>query len=150
MDTVSFVEVRVAQRFNAPPERVFDAWIDPATAGRWLFATAWRPMSRVEIDAHAGGAFRFEERPGGKGAVQAGRYLEIDRPGHLVFTLLGGECRQDAARVSVAFIPLEAGCELTLVHEGVFSRDAARVEGRWTGMLYGLATLLDPGSRRAA
>lgn len=150
MDTTPHVEVRAAQRFSAPPEKVFDAWIDPATAGRWLFATAWRPMSKATIDARAGGAFRFEERPGGKGAVQAGRYLEVDRPGRLVLTLLGGESGQDAARVSVTIIPLEAGCELTLVHEGVLPRDAARVEGRWIGMLYGLAAMLDEDSRRAA
>lgn len=149
MDTVPFVEIRVARRFSAPPEQVFDAWVDPAIVGKWLFATAWRPMSRVEIDARVGGAFRFEERPGGKGAVQAGRYLEIDKPHRLVFTLLN-ELRRDTDRVCVGIVALGEGCELTLVHKGAFPRDTAGVEGRWIGMLYGLATMLDPGSRRAA
>jgi uncharacterized protein YndB with AHSA1/START domain len=150
MDTAPYVQVRVSQRFSAPADRVFNAWIDPATAGKWLFATAWRPMSRVAINARTGGAFRLEERPGGKGAVQAGRYLEIDRPRRLVFTMLNGMRRRDTDRVSVGIVPLGTGCELTLVHEGVLPRDAAGVEGRWIGMLYGLATMMGPGSRRAA
>ena len=143
MDTAPYVEVRVTQRFAAPADRVFNAWIDPDTAGKWLFATAWRPMARVAIDARAGGAFRFEERPGGRGIVQAGKYIEVEKPGRLIFALPEEKRPQDATRVSVGIVPLEAGCELTLVHEGVLPRDAARVEGRWIGMLHGLALLLE-------
>ena len=143
MDTAPCIEIRVTRRFTAPADRVFNAWIDPATAGKWLFATAWRPMSGVAIDARTGGKFRLEEQPGGKGAIQAGRYLEIDRPRRLVFTLLNGNGRRDTPRVSVGIIAMGEGCELSLVHEGVLPPDAHRVEGRWLGMLHGLATLLE-------
>jgi uncharacterized protein YndB with AHSA1/START domain len=144
LETASSVEVRVTQRYAAPADSVFDAWIDPAIAGGWLFATAWRPMSHVEIDARRGGSFRFADR---RGAGCAGQYLEIARPRRLVFTLAEGERPTGVTRVSVEIVPLAAGCELILTHEKVPPEHASRIEGRWTGMLYGLGTRL--GTRAA-
>lgn len=143
MDTAPHVEVRVRQRFSVPAERVFNAWVDPATAGKWLFATAWRPMSRVKINARAGGSFRFEDGRNGENVVQTGKYVEIERPRRLVFTLSGGTRRRSSTCVSVEIVPLEKGCELTLTHEGVPQNDASRTEGRWTGILYGLGVTLE-------
>ena len=40
MDTGERMTVRVTRRFGAAPQRVFDAWLDAKTAGKWLFATA--------------------------------------------------------------------------------------------------------------
>ena len=143
MDTPPFVEIRLAQRFDAPAERVFDAWIDPAVAGQWLFATASRPVPRVEIDARTGGEFRFEDRHRGNDVVKAGRYLEIDRPRRLSFTLAARSRSSDLTRVRIEIESEETGCRLTLVHESVLRDEASRVEGRWAGMLYGLATIVE-------
>jgi uncharacterized protein YndB with AHSA1/START domain len=145
MDTAPHVEIRVTQRFSAPAERVFNAWVDPAIAGKWLFATAWRPMSSVAIDARAGGSFRFEGPQDGEGAVQTGQYIEIVRPRRLVFTLSGEKRPRDMTRVSVEIVALDEGCELTVVHESVLPDNANSTEGRWTGMLYGLSTIMDAG-----
>lgn len=142
MDTAPRIEVRVRQRFSVPAERVFNAWVDPATAGKWLFATAWRPMSRVKINARAGGSFRFEDRRNGDDVIQTGKYVELVRPKRLVFTLSGEKRQRSSTCVNVEIVPLEAGCELVLVHEGVLPDDSVRTEGRWAGMLYGLAGLL--------
>jgi len=143
MDSSPYIDVRVAQRISAPVELVFDAWIDPAIAGKWLFATAWRPMVRVSIDSRNGGSFRFAGRRRGRPIVHAGKYVEIDRPRRLAFTLAGGERRRGSTSVSVEFVPRKSGCDLRLVHEGVLPGDAAHTEGRWAGMLYGLATILE-------
>ena len=142
MDTAPFVEVRVTQRFDAPAERVFDAWVDPAQAGLWLFATASQPATRVEIDARASGSFRFVERNGDSVIEHAGEYIEIARPRRLAFTLSKHAHLRGHSRVAVEIAPVETGCEVTLVHEGVPPDQASRIEGRWAGMLYGLATIL--------
>ncbi len=142
MDTAPHVEVRVTQRFSASAERVFNAWVDPGIAGKWLFATASRPMSSVTIDARAGGSFRLEDWQDGEDAVQSGKYVEIVSPRRLVFILSAEKRRRSGTCVSVEIVPLETGCELTLVHENVPPGHANGTEGRWAGMLYGLAALL--------
>ena len=142
MDIAPFVEVRVTQRYGAPADKVFSTWIDPALAGLWLFATASRPVARLEIDARAGGSFCFVERSGGVDIEHAGEYIEFDRPRRLVFTLCERGRSPGQTRVSVEIVPAKAGCEVTLVHEGVPPDQASRIEGRWAGMLYGLGTLL--------
>jgi len=49
--------VSVTRRYDAPPEQVFDAWLDPARARKFLFATPTGEMVRVEIDGRARGSF---------------------------------------------------------------------------------------------
>ena len=137
------MKVRVTQRYSATPERVFDAWLDRKTVGRWLFATAWRPMSCVEMVARKGGPYRLAD---GKGAEYTGRYIEMVRPRRLVFTLVMENSPRVVTRVNAEIVPLETGCELRLVHENVPAVQASRVENRWTGMLYGLGETLKKAS----
>jgi uncharacterized protein YndB with AHSA1/START domain len=140
--------IRVTSRFSAPPARVFDAWLDPAVAGRWLFATALRPMTHVEIDARVGGSFRFAERRDGGIIERTGEYIEIVPRRRLVFTLSLEDHPQVITRATVEITPLKTGCELTLVHEDVPSDCADDTETRWTGILYGRGVTLDTRSRR--
>jgi uncharacterized protein YndB with AHSA1/START domain len=111
--------VIVTRRFDFPIERVFDAWLDPARAGKFLFATPTGTMVRVQIDARVGGAFNFTDRRDGEDVEHVGTYLEIDRPRRLVFTLSVPKYSKLVARVSIDLEPLPSGCQLTLTNEGV-------------------------------
>jgi uncharacterized protein YndB with AHSA1/START domain len=133
---------RLTQRYNASASRVFDAWLDPAMASTWLFATATRPLAHVEIDARAGGRFRLREEAGDAGTEYRGRYLEIVPARRLVFTLTMKNSPAVVTRVIAEIVPLRAGCELRVTHENVPPDHASRIEGRWAGMLYGLGTQL--------
>jgi uncharacterized protein YndB with AHSA1/START domain len=134
--------LRVTRRFDASPERVFDAWLDPDTAGKWLFSTTTGRMVRVEVDARVGGKFAFVDRRDGEDIEHVGEYLEIDRPRRLVFTFAVPKFSSQNTRVSIDIRPLGTGCELTLTHEGVPPDYASRTEEGWTGILAGLANAL--------
>jgi uncharacterized protein YndB with AHSA1/START domain len=136
------VTVRVSRRFDAPPERLFDAWLDPQNSGRWLFATPAGQMVRVEIDARVGGQFVFTDRRDGEDIEHTGEYLEIDRPRRLAFNFRVPKFSNEPSLIRIDIAPAGTGSELTLVHEGVFPEYAARTEEGWQGILEGLAKAL--------
>jgi uncharacterized protein YndB with AHSA1/START domain len=135
-------EVRVTHRFTASAERVFDAWLDPKTAGAWLFSTPTGEMVRVEIDARVGGAFCFTDRRDGEDIDHLGHYEVIDRPKRLVFTFGVPKFSAEVTRVSLDIVAMDAGCELTLTHTGVLPDYAERTVGGWTMILNRLAANL--------
>jgi len=131
------VTLRVTHRFKAAPERVFDAWLDPKTASKWLFATPTGVMTRVEIDARVGGKFTIVRRDGEE-IEHVGEYLEIDRPRRLVFTFGVPKFSIEMTRVTVEIAPSGAGAALTLVHEGVLPEWEAPTKQGWGMILEGL------------
>jgi uncharacterized protein YndB with AHSA1/START domain len=141
MSTQTTVTVRVTHRFTASPERVFDAWLDPEKARRFLFATPTGQMVVAETDPRVGGQFTFTDRRDGMDVVHTGEYLEIDRPRRLVFTFAVPTYSSVVTRVTIEIAPLDSGCELTLTHDGVPPEYAeGNVEG-WSRILAGLAAI---------
>lgn len=134
--------VRVARQFDAPPERVFDAWLDPANAGRWLFATPEGQMVRVEIDPRVGGAYTFVDRRNGEDIEHTGEYLEIERPRRLAFNFRVPKFSGEATRIVIEIVASGFGSQLVLVHEGVFPEFAQRTEQGWNDVLEGLSRAL--------
>jgi uncharacterized protein YndB with AHSA1/START domain len=143
MTSAAPVILRIARRFSHPPERVFDAWLDPASLGRWLFATEGGEMLRVEADPRVGGEFIIVEKRGVALAEHFGRYVEIDRPRRLAFTF-STDRESNPTLVTVDIVPTADGCELTLTHEmdPQWAAYADRAREGWTMILEGLATTL--------
>ena len=83
------------------------------------------------------------DRQAGKDIAYTGRYVAIIPHRDLVFTLSMAPHSNVITRVTVAIAPRAKGCVLSLVHENVPQDQADYVEGRWTGILYGLGVTLD-------
>ena len=138
-------EVQVTRRFGAPPERVFGAWLDEATAGEWLFATPDGEMVRVEIDPRAGGRYEIVERRGGEDVLHTGTYEEIERPRRLVFTLQVPKYAAHTDRVTIEVAPADGGAELTLSQTVPQDAPASpeRIEQGWGKVLAALESRLE-------
>ncbi len=141
------VVVRLTQRYSAPAERLFDAWITPGQAARFLFRTRTGNVMQCEIQPEVGGGFTVtDRRPAAEGdesvfdVVHVGRYIEIDRPRRLVFDFSVASFGDQTTRVTITLQPLgPMACELQLTHELGDSSHARMMEEPtrrgWTTML---------------
>src|SRR6187549_1757857 len=101
MSSDDLTQVRVTHRFDASPERVYDAFLDPAKAGKFLFATATGHVVRCEIEPRVGGAFTIVDRRGDEDVAHTGRYLELERPRRIVFEYAVPKYSADFERVTI-------------------------------------------------
>ena len=130
--------VQVTHAYPHPPERVFDAWLDPKMIGRFMFGSHLRDEEVVHLknEARAGGTFSFLVQRQGQSIDHIGRYEVIERPRKLVFTWSVVPQPIDASRVSILIEPRGAGCVLTLSHELApgWEDYAERTKGGWSCM----------------
>jgi uncharacterized protein YndB with AHSA1/START domain len=130
-------EYSITRTYDAAPERVFDAWLDPAIARRFLFATRTGEMIRAETDPRVGGKFTFTDRRPDMGDVlHTGEYLELDRPKRIAFTFGVPQVSPDFTRVTLDFTPTAGGgCELRLTHSDVPAEWIERSQQGWAMIL---------------
>lgn len=139
--------VTVTHRYAHSPEKVFDAWLDPSLARRFLYTTPDGEVIRCDIDARVGGRYAIVDRrpPGGEfsGDIEhVGEYLEIDRPRRLVFTFGVPQFDPVFTRVTVEIAPDGDGCVLTLTNDDVPAEWADSNTEGWTMILGSLESAL--------
>lgn len=150
--------VRVTHHYNVSAQRVFDAWVTPALAARFLFTTRTGNILHCEIDAQVGGGFTVtDRRPVTDGeesffnAQHRGVYVEIQRPGRLAFDLSIEPYADEPTRVTIDVVPMGATlCDLVVTHdlgEGDNARaNAERTRQGWTSTLQQLDKVLNTRS----
>jgi two-component system cell cycle response regulator DivK len=138
-------QVRVERAFAATPGRVFDAWLDPETAGEWLFRTADGELMRCEIDPTVGGRYEIVERRGEEEVLHTGRFEAIERPERLVFTLAVPLYAEGEEQVEIAIAAHEDGCTLTLTQTRADDAPASaeQIAQGWSHLLDALAARLE-------
>jgi Uncharacterized conserved protein len=146
------IEAKVTHRFPAAPERVYDAFLDPAMAWRW--SRAWLrqagrdgDVTACEIDPEVGGKFLFADRRGEAEARHRGTFLELERPTKIGFTWIVDSADQDDPAIVTLIVEPEPdgpGSIVTL-YDTMDARRAdeiAETEKGWIAMLQGLDEVL--------
>ena len=127
--------VMVTQKFASDEESIYDAFLDPKTASKFLFATPTGTMVRAEIDARVGGHYTFVERRDGTDVLHTGEYLELLRPLRMVFTFAVPQYSNEMSTVEIRLAHLGEGCELKLINSGVPRGWAEKTREGWAAIL---------------
>ena len=140
-------EVLVVRRvLPVERERVFAAWLDPASLATWM-----RPgettRTLVQLDPRVGGRFRIamEQEEGGCGYEHHGEYLAIEPPSLLSFTWISAATDLRPTVVTVELHERDGGTELVLTHRRL---PAERVDAHrwgWTDIVRRLGEELAAG-----
>ena len=115
--TTTELSLEVTQHIPFPPERVFDAWLDPKMMAKFMIPGPDMDPPSVTNDPRVGGAFQVIMKPPGVdgGLPHDGKYLVIDRPSRLQFTWVSA-FTQDDSTVTLDFVANGAGTDVTLTH----------------------------------
>ncbi len=77
---------KVSKTIQAPIDRVFDAWLDPALLTQFILPMPGMPQPATKTDPKEGGEFEIVMQVGEDKIPHTGRYIEISKPNKLVFT----------------------------------------------------------------
>lgn len=136
----------ITRQFDAPRERVFDAWTQNEHMRVWSCPRDFT-VTFADGDLRPGGAFRSGMRaPDGIEHIVVGEYREIDPPSRLVFThqweYEGGR-RSPETRVVVELADEGGGTHMTFTQTGFESKESSDGhEGGWSEAFDNLQTYL--------
>ena len=113
------IVLRLERVFDAPRQRVFDAWTTPEALTRWWYPPGWE-ADRMDVDLRVGGAFYLGMRRAADRSMAAvcGRFLEVRCPERLAYTWRWIGMLEDLpeSQVTVDFFDERGGTRLVLTH----------------------------------
>lgn len=140
------LELVVRRTIRARPERLFEAWTNPAQLRAW-----WGPRgvrcTAAWSDPRVGGRYAIHnELPDGRTIVISGTFLVVEPPARLVYTWGIEPFARDAEPelVTVQFQTHPEGTDVIVTHQRI-SHERAREEHGigWQGCLEGLTSYVD-------
>ena len=134
------IEIKVERTIPAPPDEVFDAWLNPNIPGN-----PWNAAEKFMLDPKVDGLFYWTL----KGTSHYGRFTEIQRPGRIQHTWVSPNTLGEESIVTVTFKKQGEDTLMTLVHSGLPDTEGGRGhEKGWNYFLEILREQFANGSRK--
>ena len=130
--------VTLKRRLNAPAEKIYAAWTQPAQLVHWFGpAQTMQGSVQAEMDVKVGGRFRVSfKTDDGEFHQVGGVYREVVPNERLVFSWAWHTTPERESLVTVSIKREDEGAILTLTHEKFFDQAARDGHQRgWTGTL---------------
>lgn len=132
----------VERTIQAPPETVFNAWLDPEMMRRFLMPRETMSVPSASNDPREGGRFDILMRSDDREFPHWGIYREIRPHDRLVFTWQSPFSVEDST-VTLTFAPVDSGTHVTLTQVRFHDAEARDSHANgWTGILESLAKKL--------
>ena len=145
MNDMKLTEITVSKTIPAPPERIFDVWLDAKSPGG-----PWFGADRVILQPVVDGLFYWSVKHEGRIWPHYGRFLKIERPRVVEYTWMSEATKGAESVVSITLQPRGDETEVTLRHSGMPDDEMGRRHGEgWAWVLSALADAL-AGRRSAA
>ena len=135
---------RVRHIMPAPPDVVFDQWLDPESLTEWMVPPPFGFVA-ITVDARVGGELHLDMDDAGNTVKMTGRFLDIDRPRRLRFTwsLSNWSDPTVASIVTVDFEPVGDDQTLMLIEHSLLPPDVVdQHQAGWAQTLNQLAAVL--------
>jgi len=126
---IKTMSVRLERRIEAPPDQVFDAWLDPACE-----ASPWHGAKPGWLQAEVDGLFyrKHLSKAGDMELAHYGRFTEVTRPARLQYTWISQHTRGLESLVTLDFLPRGTATQIVLVHENLPDDEKGRMhDGGW-------------------
>ncbi|GAA0719862.1 SRPBCC domain-containing protein [Dokdonella soli] len=124
----------VPRTYEASAERMFDAWVNPASVKAWL-----ADGQNASVDPRVDGLFYIEMPWQERIYPHYGRYLRVERPRLLEFTWVSEGTQGKESVVTIELTSRGKQTELRLTHEGLPTEALAEDHrGGWSQFLESL------------
>lgn len=136
--------LRLSRRFNAPCEKVWQAWTDPQALKQWFGPGEISTVPVAEIDLRVGGRFHvLMLTDTGEEHDVSGIYQEVVPLQKLRFSWYWKSTPERVSMVTINLKPDGRGTVMDFLHEQFFDEQARQGhEHGWTGSFIKLQTLL--------
>jgi uncharacterized protein YndB with AHSA1/START domain len=113
--------LRIERAFEAPAERVFDAWTSEEVLRRWLHGNPNWETPIASVDLRAGGEVRVVMRDPSDGAEYGarGEYTLVEPPHRLAFTWVWDDDPANPQMIELEFSERDGVTTVVMINSGI-------------------------------